>query len=386
MSELINRKSISNWKLSLLATASTLSLVGFTPAVAGSDRGPAVWIEIGGQLEKADGVNAMFSAPFAMGAATANGFTPVDNIVRDPRYFNGFEGRVSIISDDNWSFSAALRYGRASRKRALHEQTAPNAAKNIQSIPALAHYSLYYISPLSRRYLDAASHRDASYAVVDFVAGKDVGIGLLHGSVGAGVRFAQFSSKSSGTINANPDFSFSYSNVTQHRYFRPLRRVITFYTQSAHQKWHLYDESSWSNRSFHGIGPSLSWNSSFPLIGSADQGALIFDWGLNAAILFGRQKAKVHHQTTGRYRSMHNAYEPTVVYQHATQHTRSRALVVPNVGAFAGLSFKYANAKLNLGYRGDFFFGAMDGGIDTRKSYDRSFYGPFATISFGFGG
>jgi hypothetical protein len=56
------------------------------------------------------------------------------------------------------------------------------------------------------------------------------------------------------------------------------------------------------------------------------------------------------------------------------------------VGGFAGVSFRYSRAKLSLGYRADFFFGAMDGGIDTRATYDRNFYGPFATISIGLGG
>ena len=52
---------------------------------------------------------------------------------------------------------------------------------------------------------------------------------------------------------------------------------------------------------------------------------------------------------------------------------------------FCGLSFRYANAKM-MGYRADFFFGAMDGGIDTGKSGNIGFYGPFAAISVGLGG
>jgi hypothetical protein len=62
---------------------------------------------------------------------------------------------------------------------------------------------------------------------------------------------------------------------------------------------------------------------------------------------------------------------------------RSHAVAIPNVGGFAGISLKFPNAKVSLGYRGDFFFGAMDGGIDVRKTYDRNFYGPYATISIG---
>jgi len=44
---------------------------------------------------------------------------------------------------------------------------------------------------------------------------------------------------------------------------------------------------------------------------------------------------------------------------------------------------KFPDAKVSLGYRADFFFGAMDGGIDTRKSYDRNFFGPYARIGIG---
>jgi hypothetical protein len=73
----------------------------------------------------------------------------------------------------------------------------------------------------------------------------------------------------------------------------------------------------------------------------------------------------------------------TTVLPATPDHTRSRNVTVPNIGGFAGLSFKYPNAKVSLGYRADFFFGAIDGGIDARKTYDRSFYGPYATVSIG---
>jgi len=97
---------------------------------------------------------------------------------------------------------------------------------------------------------------------------------------------------------------------------------------------------------------------------------------VNAALLFGRQKAKMsHHSTTAFYNE-----RPPVT------RTRSRRVTVPNVGGFAGLSYRFPNAKLSAGYRADFFFGAKDGGLETRKSVDVGFYGPFATISIGLGG
>ena len=59
-------------------------------------------------------------------------------------------------------------------------------------------------------------------------------------------------------------------------------------------------------------------------------------------------------------------------------------MTVPNLGGFAGISLKWPNAKISLGYRTDFFFGAIDGGVDTRQTSDLGFSGPFATISIGF--
>jgi hypothetical protein len=114
-----------------------------------------------------------------------------------------------------------------------------------------------------------------------------------------------------------------------------------------------------------------------------------FDFGGNGALLFGRQKADVRHKTSDdRPVTPHpyNFIPMTSVYHHTYDRVRSRSVIVPNIGGFAGLSFNYSNAKIKFGYRADFFFGAMDGGIDARKSYDRDFYGPFATISIGLGG
>ena len=65
--------------------------------------------------------------------------------------------------------------------------------------------------------------------------------------------------------------------------------------------------------------------------------------------------------------------------------TRSRNVTVPNIGGFAGLSYRYSDAKLSLGYKADFFFNAIDGGIDARKNENRAFYGPYASISIGLG-
>ncbi len=107
-------------------------------------------------------------------------------------------------------------------------------------------------------------------------------------------------------------------------------------------------------------------------------------------MLFGRQRAHVHYQTTGAYHTAKYVgphYTPRKTVSHTnTNFVRARTVVVPNIGGFAGLSFRYANAKVSFGYRADLFFHAMDGGIAARKSENVGFYGPFANVSVGIGG
>ena len=75
-----------------------------------------------------------------------------------------------------------------------------------------------------------------------------------------------------------------------------------------------------------------------------------------------------------------------VSHYSANPPARSRFVTVPNLGGFAGLTFRVENFKMSAGYRADFFFGAMDGGIDTTQKENCGFFGPFASVSIGLGG
>jgi hypothetical protein len=89
----------------------------------------------------------------------------------------------------------------------------------------------------------------------------------------------------------------------------------------------------------------------------------------------------------GKYQTVPRAIYNVTYHGPATpDHTRVRSVIVPNVGGFAGLSFRVQNFKVSAGYRADLFFNAMDGGIDAHKSENVGFYGPFAMISIGLGG
>lgn len=394
MSELMNievRQRPVRWQLLAGVSAMTLLPVMAAPqsVMAREDEArPTVWIELGSQIERADGGQQRF-APAFTAMIDPNIFTSPVTIQRPPRYAIGGEGRISFEPEkSDWVFSAAVRYGRSNNTKASHQQTNPEPAETHIIVPLIGKYSEGTARPIGNRFADTTSRNDESHMTLDFQAGKDVGLGLFgEGSksvFSAGVRFAQFASKSTAKIGADPDFAFSYKYLT-HAPSPPIPVDVKIASQS----WDLYSGKFDATRSFHGIGPSVAWDASAPLIGSPEVGEVALIWGVNGAVLFGRQKARVHHESRGDYHYLSflsNLAITSSLYRHSHDRTSSRSVTIPNVGGFAGLSVRYRDAKLSLGYRIDAFFGAMDGGIDARKTYDRTFYGPFASISVGLGG
>lgn len=215
--------------------------------------------------------------------------------------------------------------------------------------------------------------------MVDFTLGKDVGLGLFDSAetdtIAAGIRIAQFTSRNVGRFNADPSYYFGPHAFLEGKYHRAFNAVA--------------DEK----RNFQGIGPELTWDATIPVAGNPQDGQIALDWGVNGAVLFGRQRVAIHHETSQCTVEGPAGYglaysdggcRPTGV--HTQSITRSHTVVVPNVGGHLGLSMLYHDAKLSFGYRADTFFNAIDGGQETAKSYNRGFYGPYFNISLGLGG
>jgi len=390
MSELIQAATIRNntrWKL--LLGASTLSFMAYlgsvAPGLAEDQDKPQVWIDLGGQLSRLGDGQETFSPSIMSGRPSM--FDPSGPYERPPQFGFDEEGSISFQpKGTDWVLSAAVRYGRASANHNHHQQTYPSPFRlhfTFSGYPV--HFTRY---PAGAKFADTESRINDSHLVLDFQVGKDVGLGLFNSGTGSsiistGVRFAQFSSRTNTALKSGPDWHFNYV-------YHPS--LVTYYGAASSklafdQAFHSNLASLQASRSFHGVGPSISWTASAPFAGNEDRGQLSLDWGINGAVLFGRQRATVNRQSTQYYEKSGIGIAPHryvigTPQLHST--ARSRIVTVPNVGGFAGLSFKYATAKVSFGYRADFFFGAMDGGIDTRKTYDRSFYGPFVTIGIGF--
>ncbi len=414
MSELMKAHgSRQEFRWQLLATVSALTLLAVVYGTSESEAAdqdadnPTVWIELGGQLERLNNSQQAFSPPFMASITQANLLSAL-NVQQPSAYAIGSEGKISFQPDgSDWVFSASVQYGRSNAYRHRHQQTAN--AKIPVNVPVTGYPGKYfakgtYYPAYHVKFADATAKQSETHGVVDFQAGKDVGLGIF-GSQGSsvlsvGVRIAQFTSKTSVSLRAEPDVHYPSAPITS------VYQLTAF--KHAHVRFHDYAATASSQRSFRGAGPSVAWNASAPFAGESGRGEMSIDWGVNGAVLFGRQRASGRHKTTvqsyyetswqgGRggifnrfinHAAQHSSLTPgaTAHRSNAASFNRARTVVVPNLGGFAGISFRYASAKVSFGYRADFFFGAMDEGIDTRQTGNIGFNGPFATISIGFGG
>lgn len=373
MSELVNaRKTGTNFRWQLLATASAMALIaaayeaGEAKADDNGGRSP-VWIELGGQLSRLDDGQEAFAPDFPNSPARPSIFSPSQKFERLPLYSIDETGQISFEpTGTDWVLSASVRYGRASSNRHLRQQTTPKTF--------FVYYSYYgrrsriTAPPFAGRFADTRAQTGEQHAVLDFQAGKDVGLGIFgnggNSVVSLGVRYAQFDERGRVGIKSQPtNLPSSYP-------------------------FHKFYASFAGKRKFTGIGPSLSWDASATLIGNSAAGNITFDWGLNGAVLFGRQRTQIHHQTTNVYHYLSGGFagKQKFTYQYSTSPGRNKETIVPNLGGFAGVSWRYPNAKVSIGYRADMFFGAIDGGIDAAHRESRGFYGPFASVSVGLGG
>jgi hypothetical protein len=382
MSEFTNaHETRAVFQRQLLTTVSAIVLLaicgaGAAVAAADGDR-PTLWIELGGQLSRLDDSQEVFAPTFK--EARPSIFSPWQKFEGLPLYSIDEAGKLSFQPDgSDWVFSASVRYGRSGSDRHVRQQTHPDPYKRYYTYSGVPKTNIRI--PKAARFADTNVQNDERHFIVDFQVGKDVGLGMFGDRDGSsvlnfGVRFAQFSTHSNIALKSDPDWHFAF------KYAYGLKFPFESYHNNAAEVQ--------AERNSHGIGPSIAWNASAPVMGNTQSGELSFDWGVNGALLFGRQRAKVHHQTTARFHDANfpNFTQPPVTGTPInTNHTRVRTVTVPNVGGVAGASFRIENFKISAGYRADLFFGAMDGGIDAEKKENVGFYGPFASVSVGLGG
>jgi hypothetical protein len=312
---------------------------------------PPLWITLDGQFATQKNNLELYSPPFFTSPATPFDGASYLGLEKAPVKIWNKGVEVSFQPEDsNWIFSGAIHYGKTSHTERHNRYT----TQGIQ----------YGVGFIYQAYQDFHTNANESHTIMDFSVGRDVGLGMLGGdansTVNFGVRFAQFSSTNHVAASSQPT-----NARINHGYDR-------------------FHATFDGDRSFHGIGPSLSWKASSMITGDRNDGGISVDWGANGALLFGRQKMSEHHQSSKHHYGFHS-YPPATQYA-PVSHARSHEVAIPNLGGFAAVSWRYSNAKVSFGYKVDYFFGAIDGGLGAEHREDRGFYGPFASVSIGLGG
>jgi hypothetical protein len=236
----------------LLGTASAVALLALsqTPEQARADdaSGQHIWLDLTGQYSMTSGQGTVFGEPFDDDPLHGGVYPQVR--VRGP---GGGDGTISLtLQQDEWYFNLSFNYGRTgtSRDSFLRTFSTPHKFGTTEGFAA------------------GSVRHSESHKLVDFTVGQDVGLGMfgMDGTsiLSAGVRWANFD----GTTIGDFAYASKYHHITGNNTF--------FYGPYAfHREMHS---------TFNGIGPMISWKGSAPFEGSD----FSFEWGANAAILFGK--------------------------------------------------------------------------------------------------
>ena len=346
------------------------------------DRRPQVWVQLGGNFAQLDADTQPYAPMFAEGTPALRADLPQSqDVEKAPGASFDWEGSLKIQpADSDWILKAGVRYGRSSVTKHAHK-TRVLTKDTLQFFPSGSAVPCSQLSSLSlvhngvcyglfNEFADAQGTVKEEHTMIDFTLGKDVGLGSFgeggSSTISAGVRLVRFQSEIKSAFDSDPLYAFDKSYFAKYHY--------------------LDNATNQEHHSFNGIGPEVMWDGSASVAGNAQDGEITLDWGVNAAVLFGRKKA----QGSGEVQTTYCGYGTLSSCEnvHQTQHSfsRSKRAIVPNLGGYLGASALYHNAKISFGYRADAFFGAMDGGQDTAKSTNRAFYGPYLNVSLGIGG
>jgi len=357
MSELIQKNdnhATIRWKL--LTGASALALMASVSAAqAGDADHPLVWFEAGGAFDQLSTGNSLWLAPNTPATQTnpAPPFGTLPQIGYDANF------KLSLTpNDSDWMFSVSLIYGRSLRgHKTSHDQT-----YNTTNWFGTSYGEKKYVYT-NADFTNTQQRSEARHLILDFQAGKDVGLGMFGGksTISAGIRWAKLDESASGHMSGatNANASAFILDIPQ------TREVADFLAK----------------HSFNGIGPSLSWDTAVAFAGNLSDG-LSLDWGIDGALLFGKQQTRTNLHTKSTFYSSGSHHE---IAHYTLSIERKKSVLVPNLGGFAGISWRLPNAKVSIGYKADFFFNVIDSGIYARKTEDRGFYGPFASVSIGIG-
>jgi iron complex outermembrane receptor protein len=280
--------------------------------------------------------------------------------------------KISFAPTPGWRVAAAYRYGRTDGSgRAASYQQLPGGVRTGGILGPR-----YYDGPIN--YGISTVSNSEEHSIIDFMVGKDVGIGAWgeggQSQLGFGLRYAQFKSSSSAGLQGTPDWFFPAVDETKY--------------PSDHHSEFAADLTS--EREFKGVGPVLSWEASRQLFAADNLGRVGLDWSVSGGVLFGKQTTRVEGNKQGEYHHWPQGagqFPPETVdtlYNDPIDLSRSDKVTVPTYSLSLGLSYEIDRVKVSAGYRWERYLDAIDGGVDKAQSFDRGVDGPYVKFRLGF--
>jgi len=333
-------------------------------------------VEIAGQVQRQD-------ASYSSAVPAVAGSLPAAPQHRDLDWGDGRQVRITYKPDTTWSIIAGVRYGKANSSIPLiHNEgpagpvrcVAPSTAKYASFCDPEGQFA-YATLKTGMIWSDSSAIEREKHTIADFAVGKDVGLGLLgdsHSTVSAGLRYASLESATRGMMHG-------ISNLN-------LPDAFGKYPST----WDEYRADITAERKFNGVGPMLSWEAAQHLAGSEQTGHVDLDWSVAGGVLFGTQKTAASgtyekNAFTQKYSSIHDAEYPLTPTPLGIA-PRSKSTSVPVLDLSLGLSYEIQRVKVGAGYHWERYYKALDAGFAERKTYDRTFDGPYLKIAVGFGG
>ncbi len=364
-------------------------------------------VEVGGQVQQHD-------APLSRGMPFADVFSGALDVLgsQDGREYSEVDGREVRLTyqpvGSPWKVSAGLRYGRTGwekgadqRREEIAGPTVCNTERtgdfgfvgNLRCDPTYGPVTRdlgggliwtfenkydpsYLLTPVNRS--GSSYRRQEEHTIVDFTVGRELGLGAFgegKSALVAGLRFAEFEANSQGEVVGIPDMTVPEGWSSLDSAFSHHRAAFRV------------------DRSFEGVGPTVTWEGSRNVLGDDRTGRVNVDWSATGGALFGKQKTTVGGtQGVDNFSGPYPTYPagwadlPAVPQQPIDVAPRVKSVTAPLLDLSLGLSYEAQRFKVGAGYRWERYFDVLDGGYDEHQSYSRTIHGPYFKIAVGFGG
>ena len=359
----------------------------------GADHVWPLTLEVGGQVQRVDGNNTA-ALPTFYDAFSG----PLDIAERGQRADLGW-GQIREVTlgwrpnAGPWQLSVGYRQG--SLRDTVSGQASwdtepfcplvggPFAAQctNPTAPPIFADLQSY--SQTNR--VAAEMQASEAYRLFDLTIRRDLNLDAFsRSSVALALRRARLNARTQAMLEGVPDWTIPENVDVFVVADRPVTHTV-------------YQADFEAHRSFDGTGPLLTWSAASPLFGNLQSGVVELDWSLSGGALFGRQNTRIADSQESEWyyawtSSQASGFQqPPQTPTTTTERTvpgarRSTSTTVPMVGGTLGLSYRVNNLNLSAGYRWERYIDAIDGGVEDRRTYDRTIQGPTLKLGIGFGG